>query len=1277
MRSAFSKWAGEFSSKGLHHAIHTLFLGAALLLLCLPAFSQVNQGTIQGSVFDQTGGAIAGATVTVTDPARGTSRTLTTDAAGAYVAPNLIPATYVVRGVAMGFQTVEHANVVVNVGQTTRVDLTLLPGAQTQTVTVTSETPAVNTTDATLGGEVNNQEVNDLPLNGRNYQRLLQLRPGVVAAIGSGTGSTAESSNGLRGGENLTMIEGISTIASQNAGSILNTSYHQGDATSLLPVDSIQEFNIEQNAKAEFGWKPGAVVNIGVKSGTNNIHGTAYAFGRTNSLDASNYFVGQVPIALEQPGGSIGGRILKDKLFWFASFEALHYSVGDAALDTLPSDDPNSLTSTVDPNNKLTIFDACSAIVGSPANYSLINPLSALIAGLPTNASGVATSCVPQPASPTHENMFPFVTADPASSTQAATFAPGLTTTNAFYNGLYKMDYNLTDHNHLNGMFYISRGNSTVQQYPGQVLPIWEALQTTKTYDYALTEVWTPSSSWVNELRGGYAYLRDTAVPADYQVTPSNPWPVGYGMPTGVTGSPQPITGALYGGSPKISISGFTGFLGSSQHLSNRGPEGTVDIVDNVSYLHGQHSFKFGGEYLRQIEDNQQYNDGNGAVSFSSLQNFLTGTVKNGSILLGNADTWVRMNLFAGFVQDDWRVTKKVTLNLGLRYEYDGPPTEKLGNYIGQFYPNVNPATTSALGQAGGPFPTLFHPDKADFAPRFGVAWDVQGNGKTVVRAGAGLIYSFDSPGSILDLVPFGANVPYAGVNNSGTLANLFSPETPTLTASQMHWNTANNLSTGQTIFPNNLATTINGVSYTGPTCTYPGEPSGPGTFLSFTSATQCGSNAVTASNFHTPKVAEWNLDIQRAITNNLTIEVAYVGNHGWAPSRDDINQAPLGWGWNGPTSGIPSSMGGPLPGGESVATYCLNQGAAAAGCLASAENGKANSTEGVAYIASYITGAPYFSSFPYLSNIDQTANLDYSNYNGLQVTVTERPVHGLTFLLGYTLSHALDIASTDSVGNEATDSAHPNLNYGTSANDARHRFSLAATYAVPGIKVPAQMLQGWSVSTVLRMSSGLPWGANDATNDFLGTNELNNSFANNFQPWNYSGKPSAFTTVTHGEIPCFGTMTGCTAFQGGVPPAVCVAAAQAPYAGNATLQQLALDALLNNGCYVENGGILTPPAYGTIGDAPKNIFRGPAFYNVDLSVAKLWKIKERYTATFRMEFFNLFNRADFTTPAATDPAAGGQFGCTCATPDELGFTNAVLGAGAARAAQLGLKLSW
>jgi hypothetical protein len=192
------------------HAKKTvLALGPALavFLICLPLFSQGGQGTIQGSVFDQSGGAIAGAVVTVTDVARGVARPLTTDNAGAYIATSLTPGLYTVRGEAKGFQVLEHSNIQVEVGQTVRIDLTLQPGAKTQTITVTSEVPAIDTTDATLGGTVSNAAILALPLNGRNFQRLLQLRPGVIATIGAGSG--ASSTNGRRAGNDVMVVEGI------------------------------------------------------------------------------------------------------------------------------------------------------------------------------------------------------------------------------------------------------------------------------------------------------------------------------------------------------------------------------------------------------------------------------------------------------------------------------------------------------------------------------------------------------------------------------------------------------------------------------------------------------------------------------------------------------------------------------------------------------------------------------------------------------------------------------------------------------------------------------------------------------------------------------------------------------------------------------------------------------------------------------------------------------------------------------------------------------------
>lgn len=203
-------------------------------------------------------------------------------------------------------------------------------------------------------------------------------------------------------------------------------------------------------------------------------------------------------------------------------------------------------------------------------------------------------------------------------------------------------------------------------------------------------------------------------------------------------------------------------------------------------------------------------------------------------------------------------------------------------------------------------------------------------------------------------------------------------------------------------------------------------------------------------------------------------------------------------------------------------------------------------------------------------------------------------------------------------------------------------------------------MLQGWSVSGILTLQGGLPWYPVDGTNDLTGTGEVNASVAG-AQTWNYSGPRSAFTSGPY-SIPF---LTGSAANT------TCLTAAQAPYAGNAQLMGLAAASLANFGCYVQNGGILTPPAFGTVGNASRNLFRSPNYYNVDLSLSKLWKFKERYSAQFRVEFFNFFNRADFPVPSVFDPSKA-QFGCSCQTPDAA---NPVLGSGGPRHVQFGLKL--
>ena len=270
--------------------LQVLALAYAVLLICVPGFSQGSStGRILGAITDQSGGAVAGATVTVTDTQRGTTRTLTTDDAGEYNAPELIPGTYTVKGEFRGFKATERQNIGIEVGKEYRVDLTLQPGEQTEKITVTEALPLVETTSAVLGGTISNQLIGDLPVQGRNFTKLLELRPGVYLAPGSGKWS--QSSNGMRREHNVYILNGIDTIEGFSSQSVVNATGVFGDATSILPIDAIQEFNTQENSKAEYGWKPGAIVNVGLKSGTNALHGTAYAFGRTSGLDARNPFI--------------------------------------------------------------------------------------------------------------------------------------------------------------------------------------------------------------------------------------------------------------------------------------------------------------------------------------------------------------------------------------------------------------------------------------------------------------------------------------------------------------------------------------------------------------------------------------------------------------------------------------------------------------------------------------------------------------------------------------------------------------------------------------------------------------------------------------------------------------------------------------------------------------------------------------------------------------------------------------------------------------------------
>src|SRR5467141_4110216 len=269
MSSLRSANKGSWGAR-LRKAMKLLGGAMGVLLLCLPLFSQGSSGRILGTVTDQSGGVVAGATVTITDTERGVTKTLVTNEPGEYNAPSLNPGTYKVRVEAKGFKAVERQNVVLEVGKEIRVDVSLQPGAVAETMTITESVPLVETTNATLGGTLNNADINDMPLNGRNYQNLLALRPGVVTYAGGSPWT--QSSNNVRPDESGWMIDGIINSSFNDARPIVNFPSPLSDGATILPVDAIQEFNLMENPKAEYGWRPGAAVNVGIKSGTNTLH---------------------------------------------------------------------------------------------------------------------------------------------------------------------------------------------------------------------------------------------------------------------------------------------------------------------------------------------------------------------------------------------------------------------------------------------------------------------------------------------------------------------------------------------------------------------------------------------------------------------------------------------------------------------------------------------------------------------------------------------------------------------------------------------------------------------------------------------------------------------------------------------------------------------------------------------------------------------------------------------------------------------------------------------
>ncbi|MGH9688735.1 MAG: TonB-dependent receptor domain-containing protein [Candidatus Acidiferrales bacterium] len=776
-----------------------------------------------GKVTDPSGAVVAGATVTVTNIGTNVSRTLTTDSSGAYVAAALNPGNYTVSAQAAGFKVVVHQGVVVQVGLDTRADITLQLGANTQRVTVTEAVPLVDTTSATVGGTLTNTQINDLPLNGRNFQNLVALRPGVV--IYPGGGPWQQSSNGQRPQNTAYFVDGLMDIDYSFGWTVMNTGTPITDAGSVLPLDAISEFNVEQNPKAEYGWLSGEVINVGIRTGTNGLHGSAYAFGRDGSWDARNFFnpaPQPVPsVSLENWGASLGGPIIKNKLFYFAAFEERRDAIANSFVEFIP--ETTSQVSTSQPAGDTTnsIPDAEAAL---------------------TNA-GIPISAVSQS----------LLSLYPANATSSPVQTFGFPNTDLTDNGIAKITYSINEHNTLNGMFFHSEYLGAGEDHP-YVNPIFDVQIPMSVWVNTESWTWTPGSAIVNQLTFGMNRLTQTRHADTVPATT-------YGINTGVTS---------VGGLPTIGISGFNSLGTSIISPIGDGPDPVYDGLDTVTYIRGNHTFMFGYEMSHISVDSccQFFNRGDisfgggGAFSNSTpLEDFLSGNPSFALIGVGNGVRHLRTWYYAGFAQDDWRVTPRLTVNLGLRYEYFSPPTET-SNLLGGFSP-----TTGLIQIGSNGFNTLFKPNRGDFSPRFGLAWDPTGHATTAIRAGAALIYDHPNLETLAGAGSIPTGFTLNGVPGTGTINN----STVFVVPSNSDWNNV--------VFPNLNIT---------PSCS---------------NFAQCTITFVDP-NLRFPYIVDWNFGIQHQFTSSLGLDVTYVGNYGadlW--STIDLNAPvdPLSGNLSGP----------------------------------------------------------------------------------------------------------------------------------------------------------------------------------------------------------------------------------------------------------------------------------------------------------------------------------------------------------------------------------------
>jgi hypothetical protein len=1188
-----------------------VLVSLCVVLLALTAVAQIQNGVFTGTVADPSGAAVANAKVTIANQATNLSVTVTTNADGIYSARELPVGQYKITVEASGFKTYTNTGVTLDAGTIAKVDVKMQLGQTREVVEVTGEASQVNTEEAKLATTIGATQIENLPLNGRNVYDLMQLAPGAVNVNGvdfeNGHGTVV---NGLREDFNGFLINGVANKGL--SGGVNNT-----------PIeDTVQEFQqLQLNMSAQYGNSAGSINNLVTKSGTNAYHGSLWEYFRNDKLDANDFFLNQQgvakpPLRFNQFGGTIGGALIKDKLFFFGSYQGDRFKTsGTPQTITVESPEWRQAVIAAQPNSVAALLyqNFAPAIPGTPQstlddytggnytpwlcpdfNSSVIAGRMATVLGVTaTDQANMATagcSSIPAIQTGTASRTAPFI------NSSTAIFNTQTQSLGNLFNGneaSARLDYNW------------NTNNRTFLQFNW-----FHSTDAFGPCDAACTRGFSnPSRSFFPN--GQFSYVRT------FSAAVVNEFRVGYTQNnTGITTN--------HPGVPDIYFDDGTAGFGSYSGYPQFFKEHDYSYGDMVSINHGKHSIKVGVDVKRNIE-NSSFNvarpsyemfdpiyfaaDAAAGQASGVDPGFTTNTPAQ---LADNVRHWRNLE-FGTYFQDDWKVSRTFTLNLGMRYDIFTRHTEENnlattfilgpGTGIAQQIQNANvpfgatepngticnpanPNTVILAGVCGpggfAPSSTLGKGDHNDFGPRVGFAWDVFGDGKTSLRAGFGVSYESTLYNPLSNSR---WNPPYYSFNsaenflNGGSDTVIYGPTTCT---------TASCAPSGAT-----------------PTFTGPGTNPGMGTgaqatgniggWASFNPDTAILTGIVLPQGIRDPYVYNDFFSIQREIAPKTMLEVDYVGTISHKLFRaQDINR----------------QAGSLLPVGSQV-------------------------TDNFGRVLSGLDGRPN----PNYATLRNWQNAVNSAYHGLQVSAKRQMGHGLLFNASYTYSHSIDEGSTWHSGattasgasggdGYSTDQSIPGLDRGNSVFDIRHRLVVNYVYELPGRNLHGFMgaaLGGWQYSGIWAFQSGAHWSPytsassklRELTN--LGTSctaaDVNSgNCANIGGDFNLDGGKN---DRPDSSLASFGNESRQTWALGWCP-------------GSAPLVNANPGSGCGSGASQAGLPVLSAPCLGCAGTLGRNQFLGPGQWYSDMTLGKTFKITERTHLKFEWQSFNIFNRANF-----------------------------------------------